>query len=315
MTSKLSVIIPFLNEGEELRTTVSQIRNTAGSNVDIIVVDDASTDGYDYRKAVEEFGVTYVEHKERRGSGASKQEGILRSKTPYFIVFDAHMRFYDTTWWREICHCLKNNPNAIYCLKCKPWNAETKEEFDVPAHGGARAELFSDNLYSFLNLRWLSFKDSGNAVSPIPCVLGACYASSVDYWKRIRGFEGLEGYGCEEIFISLKAWQEGGGCYLMNNITVGHLFRKEFPYVVGKNEDFLNKMYIADVVLPEEYKVRIFSLVKQCFYVTYRQYLSKDKDKINEAKRYYSSIFQKGGFEKFLELNKNYTQQLKTQQR
>ncbi len=291
-----------------MHTTLSQIRDTAGDNVDIIVVNDASTDGYDYRKAVEGFGVTYVEHKERQGSGASKQEGILLSKTPYFIVFDAHMRFYDAMWWSEICHCLENNPNAIYCLKCKPWNAETKTEFDIPVQGGARADVSSKDLLSFLNLHWLKINECSDAVSPIPCVLGACYASSVDYWKKIRGFDGLEGYGSEEIYISLKAWLEGGGCYLINNVTVGHLFRDEFPYVVGKNENLFNKLYVVDVLLPDEYRIWYLDLVKHVSYMAHRQYVSKNKDKIEEAKKYYSTIFKETGFQRFLELNKSFKQ-------
>lgn len=308
MSPKLSIVIPFLNEGEELHTTLSQIRDTAGDNVDIIVVNDASTDGYDYRKAVESFGVTYVEHKERQGSGASKQEGILLSKTPYFIVFDAHMRFYDAMWWSEICNCLENNPNAIYCLKCKPWNAETKTEFDIPVQGGARADVSSKDLLSFLNLHWLKINECSDAVSPIPCVLGACYASSVDYWKKIRGFEGLEGYGSEEIYISLKAWLEGGGCYLINKVTVGHLFRDEFPYVVGKNENLFNKLYVVDVLLPDKYRIWYLDLVKHALYMAHRQYASKNKDRIEEAKKYYSTIFKENGFQRFLELNKSFKQ-------
>lgn len=303
MSARLSVVIPFLNEGDELQTTLSQVRDTAGDNVDIIVVNDASTDGIDYRCAAAAFGATYIEHKVRKGSGASKQEGIMFSKTPYFIVFDAHMRFYDKQWWINLCDCLEENPNAIYCLKCKPWSAETKSEMDIPAHGGASAEMFSEDVLSFLNLTWLKVQETNENVSKIPCVLGACYAASLDYWKKIRGFEGLEGYGCEEIFISMKAWMEGGGCYLTNNITVGHLFRKEFPYVVGKNESMLNKMYIADMLLPDEYKVYIFNSVKRLQYMTYRAYLSKDKELLAKTKLYYQSIFQKSGFKKFIELN------------
>ncbi|MGN1213701.1 MAG: glycosyltransferase family 2 protein [Bacteroidaceae bacterium] len=305
MSNQLSVVIPFLNEGEELATTLSQIRDTAKDNVDIIIVNDASTDGNNYKHIAKLFRATYIEHKKRLGSGASKQEGILKSKTPYFIVFDAHMRFYDKQWWSSLCHCLETNPNAIYCLKCKPWSAETKKELDIPAHGGASVEMFSDNILSFFNLHWLKVKDTCQEVSKIPCILGACYASSLKYWKKIKGFEGLEGYGCEEIFVSLKAWMEGSGCYLTNKITVGHLFRKEFPYIVGKNESILNKLYIADTLLPEDHKIRVFNNVKQLLYMTHLQYQKKDMHAIAEAKAYYASIFKENGYQEFLKLNEN----------
>ena len=41
--NELTVLIPFLNEGEEVITTVKEVRRTAGYNVNIIVVNDHST--------------------------------------------------------------------------------------------------------------------------------------------------------------------------------------------------------------------------------------------------------------------------------
>ena len=43
--NKLTVIIPFLNEGEELGNTLRSIREHADGEVDILVINDASTDG------------------------------------------------------------------------------------------------------------------------------------------------------------------------------------------------------------------------------------------------------------------------------
>ena len=45
----LTVIIPFLNEGEEVVMTVKSVRETAGDKVDIITINDCSTDGFPYR--------------------------------------------------------------------------------------------------------------------------------------------------------------------------------------------------------------------------------------------------------------------------
>ena len=45
---KLSVLIPFLNEREEVITTVREVRRTVGYNVEIVVVNDSSCDDYDY---------------------------------------------------------------------------------------------------------------------------------------------------------------------------------------------------------------------------------------------------------------------------
>ena len=44
-------VVELLNEGEEVITTVKEVRRTAGYNVDIIVVNDHSTDGFHYEEA------------------------------------------------------------------------------------------------------------------------------------------------------------------------------------------------------------------------------------------------------------------------
>lgn len=59
-SNKLTVIIPFLNEKEEVGNTVRSIRATVGEQVDIIVINDQSNDGYNYRKDILPYHVTYV---------------------------------------------------------------------------------------------------------------------------------------------------------------------------------------------------------------------------------------------------------------
>ncbi|MDO4950506.1 MAG: glycosyltransferase family 2 protein [Bacteroidales bacterium] len=301
MNNLLTVIIPVLNEGEELSNTLSEIRRTALNKVDIIVIDDASTDNYDYRAVANHYNAQYIRHYTRWGSGPSKQHGIDKTCTPYFIVLDAHMRFYDNIWWKETSACIEENPNAIYCMKCKPWSAETKEEMNIAIHGGAYIDILTDKPLDFFKLHWIKYKESTQRISPIPCVLGACYASSKTYWQQLRGFEGLCGYGSEEVFISLKSWMIGKGCYLMNRLTIGHLFRKDFPYVVGHGENILNKMLVADLLLPEAYKICVFNNVKRFSYTTYRKYMAHPAE--TTLKEYFSKTVSPESFKRFHSIN------------
>ena len=66
--NKLSVVMSFLNEKEEVRQTVSSIRNTVGNRVDIVVVNDASDLYYNYEKDLEGFNVRYYTNKNRVGA-------------------------------------------------------------------------------------------------------------------------------------------------------------------------------------------------------------------------------------------------------
>ena len=301
MANKLSVVIPVLNEGEELSRTLFEVRRTASDNVDVIVVDDASTDGYDYKQASLHYNACYIRHPERWGSGPTKQHGIDEVCTPYFLVIDSHMRFYDSIWWQEICDQIDNNHEAVYCTRCKPWSARTGREMETPIHGGAYVDFFATGSRSLLDLHWLRAQYPNEKILTVPCVLGACYAASKDYWRYLRGFEGLRGYGCEEIYISLKSWMMGKGCRLINNITIGHLFREEFPYVVGRNEDLINKMIVTDLLLPDEYKIRILECIKLLSYTAYNKYMQTPVD--SNLKKEISQKITPDCFIQFLSIN------------
>lgn len=90
---KLTVIIPFLNEGEEVQNTVESIMTHGGDQTEIILINDASTDGYHYKGVAEDYGACYIEHARRQGVAASRDEGVERCTTPYFLLLDGHMRF------------------------------------------------------------------------------------------------------------------------------------------------------------------------------------------------------------------------------
>lgn len=94
----LTVIIPFLNEGEEVVMTIKSVRETAGDLVDVITINDCSTDGFPYRERLQPYSVTYLENEVRMGVAASRDYGINYCAAPYFLLLDGHMRFYDAAW-------------------------------------------------------------------------------------------------------------------------------------------------------------------------------------------------------------------------
>ena len=64
-TSQLTVIIPFLNEGEEVAHTVESVCRYAGGKVDILVINDASQTLYDYEEMLRPYPVTYIRNEKR----------------------------------------------------------------------------------------------------------------------------------------------------------------------------------------------------------------------------------------------------------
>lgn len=223
------------------------------------MVNDASNDGFDYEGLSDRYHVRkYVRHKTRRGSGPSKQEGIRLCKTPFFLVIDAHMRFYDDGWWRRIPEAVRTDENAIYCCVCKPWDAETKTERQNNLDKGAYLVVLNESTHQILDIKWNYMPlPYGETISDIPCILGACYAGTKKYWHYLNGYQGLKKYGCEEAFLSIKAWASGGRCRIIRDIKIGHLFRNAFPYSVKDSEFTFNKYVISFLTMPESVKNKI----------------------------------------------------------
>ena len=46
--NELTAIIPFLNEGIEIANTLQSIRSTVGDTIDILLINDCSTDEFNY---------------------------------------------------------------------------------------------------------------------------------------------------------------------------------------------------------------------------------------------------------------------------
>lgn len=306
--NKLTVIMTFRNEGEEVDITLQEIKRTAGEEVDIILVNDASEDRYDYRKIAGKYNHTgYIENVERQGCAASREIGIKACCTPYLFIIDAHMRFDENLWWVKIVEAIETDPRAIYCCRCGVWDYDTKQKREIAPPYAAYMNLMDEDICESLNVYWTTkdvFPDE--KIVDVPCVLGACYAASKSYWNYLRGLEGLRLYSYDETFISLKAWMEGGKCKLLKDVVVGHLFRKKFPYKVLQDERLYNRLFIASTLLPEEDRQRIEKATRlemDCIsFAKLKRLLGQHQQEIEELKEYFQKILT-GGFERFTAFN------------
>ena len=122
----LTVIIPFLNEGIEVENTLQSIRNTAGDSVEILIINDCSTDGFDYETTASKYNATYLFNEERLGVAASRDLGISMINTPYFLLLDGHMRFYENTWSIKLISELQKNERVLLCCLVKALTLNNK---------------------------------------------------------------------------------------------------------------------------------------------------------------------------------------------
>ena len=245
----LTVIIPFLNEGEEVGETVKSIRQYVGTKVDIIVINDQSNDGYDYRSDLQELSVYYIYNVERRGVAASRDLGIRLCQTPFFLLLDAHMRFYDGLWVDRICSILMENDRRLLCCQTKflsKKKGKVSESLECPSTFGA---VFDMRRLSYVD--WNYYENNlDSSQERIEIVLGAGYAASKRYWSYLEGLEGLMYYGNDEAFISLKVWLEGGECILLKDVVIGHIYRESSPFKRFSEEELYNHLFIANMLFP-----------------------------------------------------------------
>jgi glycosyltransferase involved in cell wall biosynthesis len=303
--NNLTVIIPFLNEGAEIERTVISIRDTANSDVDILLINDCSQDNTDYKAVAIKYNAYYHFNVERQGVAESRNIGVELCKTPYFILFDGHMRFYHNCWWSVVTEALDNNDRAVYCLKCNPLDKQF-QMIDKPKSMGACINMDEDSGNKILDAQW-RYEDhaSDEPMIQIPCVFGACYASSKRYWQYIRGLAGLRNFGCDETYLSLKTWLEGGACFLMKDIKVGHIFRKKAPYGMYTLDFIYNKLLIAETVLPVAYKNKVFHELHRSNPIECTEairILCENRQMIAELKNYYRHIFT-WNFDTFIQFN------------
>ena len=150
----ISVCIAFRNEGEEIFRTILSLNSSIKStdNIEIIVINDKSSDGYNYSKLFNFKNVKYYINTERLGSSQSKQLAIQLATSDNIFLIDAHMRF-QSGWYDNILHYLSINKTKIYCFHTLGFNKDT-EKWDPSDHRCAVMSFGGDCQYGGI---WTDF--------------------------------------------------------------------------------------------------------------------------------------------------------------
>jgi glycosyltransferase involved in cell wall biosynthesis len=309
----LTAIIPFLNERYEVENTVRSILEHSANNVEIMLINDASDDGFDYKFIAEKYHVIYIENKERMGVAASRDLGVELCQTPYFLLLDAHMRFYNDLWVKRIIGELEADQRTLLCCQSQVLRLENGvliERKNYRLSYGACIGLHGG--HTLIEPDWVMQEPEGTShlqTIPIVCVLGAGYACSKKYWQYLKGLEGLKYYGTDESYISIKVWLEGGSCKLLKDVAIGHIYRtNKIPYKTDMCFRLYNRLLIIELFIPEKYKKEIMARLRVFFYDVLPEsllILYENREKINKLKDYYQQIFTRD-FSFFETLNNQY---------
>lgn len=282
---QLTVIMPHLNEGDEpLKTVASLYASCSPDEVSVIAIQDGPMNqpSPDFSRFP---GVQSLVNNCRIGVDACRDKGVQLARTPYILIIDAHMRFTQDDWLQRLLAALRDNPRTLFCTRCLSlgWKDEKQpdgstvpvwHDMDAPTaeYRGATILVsndFSDPIFlqrdgkpkvgmEVLEPKWLP-REHTDIV--IPCVLGANYACSAQWWRYIRGVNGLMGWGSSEPFMSLKTWMAGGRCELLDDISIGHVFRDNAPYGTPVWCIIYNKLLLLDLLFPARTAERMRALL------------------------------------------------------
>lgn len=293
--NNLTCVIAFINEGAELYATLSSIRQTAGSRVDILLVDDGSDDGVDYEVMAEMFGADISDTPCVRALHPPNMRVSAWSKRPASCFSTGICVFTAKTGRSASSPTSRRHPRLYIAGRCRGL-----EPGDTAHTFGAFVNFDKTEIFA---AKWLTgMPDDGDESMKIPCIIGASYAGSVDTFNRLRGFEGLTGYGAEEEYLSIKAWMSGGGVRQIRDVVVGHRFN--VSRIVGGRPKFVtsgyevlhNRMVIASTLLPERTAaecMRYWSK-RQTRYAEARAQIEREAEHIAELREYYMSRFRTG---------------------
>ena len=88
----VSVIIPVRNSGRYFRECLDSVIRQTLHNIEIIIIDDASTDGSDAvaeAYAAQDSRITVIHHNESTGAGPARNDGIALAKGEYIAFMDS----------------------------------------------------------------------------------------------------------------------------------------------------------------------------------------------------------------------------------
>jgi glycosyltransferase involved in cell wall biosynthesis len=291
--TSLTIVIPFIREGDEVEKTAASIRATATGTPDIILVNDGSADGYDYRSVAERYGCRYAAHNERRGVAFSRDHGVSLAKTNYILLLDAHMELYERGWDERLTALLKDNPRAVLFSQTQALTPERQKK-STPTVIGA-----SINVKAGLSTYW-NVVDSAprSRLVEVDCMLGAAYAFSKSYYEHLHGLRGLLSFGADEQLLSLKVRCEGGRCLLVSNWVTGHIYRcgSPQPFECRYCDACYNRLLIAELFFESNVKDIIRAALQKEYGAIYGnalEMLRDNSDFVSAEKEYLHSIFDK----------------------
>jgi glycosyltransferase involved in cell wall biosynthesis len=113
---KVSVIIPCFNERDTIARVVTSVRNSPVQDIEIIVVDDGSTDGTIdvLKEKVAGLADQIIYQPENRGKGAALRTGFAVATGDVILVQDADLEYNPSDYPTLLAPILSGNADVVF---------------------------------------------------------------------------------------------------------------------------------------------------------------------------------------------------------
>lgn len=245
-----SIILPVKNEGASIKMTVDSILRTEGNiPYQVVVVDDASTDGCCGFLGDQPYSVMphlKLVRTSRLGAANARNAGADTAAGEVLVFCDAHVTV---------------PPD---------WLTRFKEDFSLRGVWGLSpgiASLADPGAVGYgqtwnrrLEAKWLP-RPAG--MTSVPLLPGGCQAFRREAFFRVGGYDrGFRVWGHEDEEISFKMWLFGYSLFVDPEIKVLHIFRPSHPYPVTMDNVNYNFLRLACSHFGEKRLAAAFSLLE-----------------------------------------------------
>ena len=230
----ISVVITTHNEGDELTRTVRSILTNTRGPIEVIIIDDGSTD--DLLAGFADSRVRVIRHPTRVGVAASRDEGARDSRGDAIAFVDGHQRMSR--------NCLDHLARVSLGRSAISWPDIAGFDGSIPFAHGASFQLCAE--HGFFTAAWNSAMPR-QSITPITALRAPGYMIPRRIYERVCWPQALRGWGGSEAAVSLKAFFAGVPIVHACGPIARHLFRKQFPYTVTAQSVWRNQAIIARV--------------------------------------------------------------------
>ena len=245
---RASIVIAAHNEGEALwRTIRSCVETSAGVDYEIIVADDASSDGSVVEAQRRFPRLRVIGHDKRRGTSPTKDLGARHARGEVLVFVDGHCNPQHGAIDRLVRDVEGLAGNVIVTPRIPALDVHRwRNDLSQAGHGyRLDLETFGCGWLDLSQLRQV--REDGRKYYESSALIGCALAVARDLYERLWGFDPhMRMWGVEDLDFGLKCWLMGHRILHDPEATIGHRFRCAFDnYSVPPECVLINQLRMA----------------------------------------------------------------------